>query len=278
MNNSSDARNPVEALAEEFLERKRRGERPTLGEYLERHPELADEIRDLFPALLMMEDLGESSGGTTGSLAADDGPAVAARLERLGDYRILREIGRGGMGVVYEAEQESLGRRVALKVLSAGALLDPKQVRRFEREAKAAARLHHTNIVPVFGVGRQDGHHYFVMQFIAGLGLDAVLEDLRRLGRAKSEAVPAPPSRAAAGGGAPGLTAAEVARSLIASRFDADETPGDGSVTEPLDDAPPAPANGPPADPSSAVLPGKSALSSSDPDRQYYRGVARIGI
>src|SRR5262249_28974077 len=165
MTPTSDQRNPVELLAEDFLERTRRGERPTLQDYLERHPELAEQIRDLFPALLMMEDLGESSGGTTGSRAAD-GVAVGTRLDRLGDYRTLREIGRGGMGVVYEAEQESLGRRVALKVLSAGALADPKQVRRFEREAKAAARLHHTNIVPVFGVGRQDGHHYFVMQFI----------------------------------------------------------------------------------------------------------------
>src|SRR5215470_16037243 len=256
MNSSSDARNPVELLAEDFLDRKRRGEKPTLREYVERHPDLAEEIRDLFPALLMMEDLGESSGGTTGSLAAD-GAATGTRLERLGDYRILREIGRGGMGVVYEAEQESLGRRVALKVLSSGALLDPNQVRRFEREAKAAARLHHTNIVPVFGVGRQDGHHYFVMQFIAGLGLDAVLEDLRRLGRAKSEAVPAPPSRTAAGGGTRGLTAAEVARSLIAGRFGPADPPPDGEPTEPFDaDAAAAPSNGPPADASAAVLPG----------------------
>ena len=108
MSISSGERNPVERLAEEFLDRKRRGEHPTLQEYLRLYPELAEEIRDLFPALLMMEDLGESSGGTTGSLAAD-GVAVVARLERLGDYRILREIGRGGMGVVYEAEQESLG-------------------------------------------------------------------------------------------------------------------------------------------------------------------------
>src|SRR5271165_3160120 len=185
MSTSSDQRNPVEALAEEFLDRKRQGEQPTLREYVDRYPELADDIRDLFPALLMMEDLGESSGGTSGSLAAENGAAVGIQLQRLGDYRILREIGRGGMGVVYEAEQESLGRRVALKVLAAGALLDPKQVRRFEREARAAARLHHTNIVPVFGVGNQDGHHYFVMQFIVGLGLDLVLEDLRRLRRVK---------------------------------------------------------------------------------------------
>src|SRR5262245_24844903 len=281
MSTSSDERNPIEALAEEFLERKRRGEQPTLREYVERYPERADDIRDLFPALLMMEDLGESSAGTTGSLAADNGAAVGVRLQRLGDYRILREIGRGGMGVVYEAEQESLGRRVALKVLSSGSLLDPKQVRRFEREAKAAARLHHTNIVPVFGVGRQDGHHYFVMQFIAGVGLDVVLEDLRRLRGAKSEAAPAA-GRAASR--ITDLSAAEVARSLMAGRFDANGPPGDGSVTEPFDDAaptPPATANGPPADAesSSVVLPGSSELSaSSDPDRQFYRSVVRIGI
>ncbi len=280
MNTSDDTRNPVELLAEEFLDRKRRGEHPTLREYADRHPDLAAEIQDLFPALLMVENLGESSGAETGSLAADNGVAVGIRLERLGDYRILREIGRGGMGVVYEAEQESLGRRVALKVLSAGSLLDPKQVRRFEREAKAAAKLHHTNIVPVFGVGRQDGHHYFVMQFIAGLGLDVVLDDLRRLRRAKSvagpDAGPAPATPRLTS-----LTAADVARSLLTGRFAADGPPADGSMTEPIEDAAPPVANGPPSDSGSspAILPGSSELSaSSDPDRQFYRGVARIGL
>jgi eukaryotic-like serine/threonine-protein kinase len=279
MNTSSGERNPVELLAEDFLDRKRRGERPTLREYLERHPELAEEIRDLFPALLMIEDLGEGSGATTGSMAVDDGPAVRPPLHRLGDYRILREIGRGGMGVVYEAEQESLGRRVALKVLSAGALADPKQVRRFDREARAAARLHHTNIVPVFGVGCQDGHHYFVMQFIAGLGLDVVLDDLRRLRGAKSESGPA--AAQAASSRVSGLSAAEVAQSLITGRFAAAASPGDDSATEPGDDpAPKVSANGFGArPPSSAVLPGSSELSaSSDPDRPYYRSIARIGI
>ena len=85
------------------------------------------------------------------------------------------------MGVVYEAEQLSLGRHVAIKVLPAHALLDARQLGRFQREARSAAKLHHTNIVPVFGVGEQDGLHYFVMQFIHGLGLDVVLDELRRL-------------------------------------------------------------------------------------------------
>ena len=99
-------------------------------------------------------------------------------MERLGDYRILREIGRGGMGVVYEAEQESLGRRVALKVLPKAHLASAECLARFRREAQAAARLLHTNIVPVFGVGYQDGIHYYVMQYIAGRGLDSVLAQL----------------------------------------------------------------------------------------------------
>ena len=275
MASSSDERNPVEVLAEEFLDRQRRGERPTLDEYLEAYPHLAERIRKLFPALLVMEDLGDSSGGTSGSLAAGKS-AVGIRLQRLGDYRVLREIGRGGMGVVYEAEQESLGRRVALKVLSASSLLDPKQVKRFEREAKAAARLHHTNIVPVFGVGRQEGHHYFVMQFIAGLGLDVVLDDLRRLRGEKSEGKPSAASSRVAG-----LTGADVARSLITGRFEAAGPPGEGSVTEPFNDSDSAAGNGDPAgsDSFSVILPGSSELSaSSDPDRQFYRSVARIGM
>src|SRR5262249_40368559 len=113
--------------------------------------------------------------------------------ERLGDYRVLREVGRGGMGVVYEAEQESLGRHVALKVLPAAALLNPKHLLRFQREARSAARLHHTNIVPVYGVGEDNGLHYYVMQFIQGLGLDEVLVELQRLRQAREVAHDRPP-------------------------------------------------------------------------------------
>jgi len=174
----SAGRNPVEVLAEEFLARERRGERPSLTEYVDRYPELADEIHELFPVLLDMEDARQDG---------DDGPDSAAVPAghvpgRVGDYRVLREIGRGGMAVVYEAEQESLGRRVALKVLARTALT-PQQVRRFEREARSAAGLHHTNIVPVFGVGREGNVHYYVMQYIPGQPLDQVLKEVRRLRR-----------------------------------------------------------------------------------------------
>ncbi len=172
----------VESLAEDFVARHRNGEEVSVEEYAEAHPELADEIRDVLPAMLMMENVKEGAFDMTGAFEGgetDDG----RRIEHLGDYRIVSELGRGGMGVVYEAEQESLGRRVAVKVLQAGALADPKQLSRFEMEARSAARLHHTNIVPVFGVGEHDGMHYYVMQYIQGQGLDDVLVELKRIRR-----------------------------------------------------------------------------------------------
>src|SRR5215470_7727825 len=98
---------------------------------------------------------------------------------RLGDFEVLREIGRGGMGIVYEARQVSLNRKVALKVLSGGLGLTPKAVQRFRREAEAAARLHHTNIVPIYATGEQDGTHFYAMELIEGPSLDNVLRQLR---------------------------------------------------------------------------------------------------
>jgi hypothetical protein len=179
---SSDSSRDVvlERLAEEFVERHRRGERPPLSEYTDRYPELAADIRELFPALVQIERL-KPATDATGAFEPTAASADGTRLERLGDYRLLREVGRGGMGVVYEAEQESLGRHVALKVLPPAALLNPRYLERFRREARAAARLHHTNIVPVFGVGEAEGVHFYAMQFIRGEGLDKVLADVRRL-------------------------------------------------------------------------------------------------
>src|SRR5262249_14640078 len=157
-------------LAEEWCRRVRDGERPDLAEYTDKYPDLADEIRDLFPAMAMVEELKPSTGDVSSASGGHGPVAVGKTLERLGDFRILREVGRGGMGVVYEAERESLGRHVALKILPSQFLHDPEKKKRFQREAKATARLHHTNIVPVYGVGEHDGLQYYVMQFINGLG------------------------------------------------------------------------------------------------------------
>ncbi len=210
----------VLALADEFLARYRRGERPSLAEYIARHPQLADEIREVFPAMAMMENIAIDETGTATTDAGRHADPPEPAIRQLGDYLILREVGRGGMGIVYEAEQVSLGRHVALKVLPRQMMLDAKHRRRFEREAKAAARLHHTNIVPVFGIGEQDGLHYYVMQFIQGLGLDQVLQELRQLHGSRRE-----PSKLATSDGALqasrpiDATAADMARSLMQGEF-----------------------------------------------------------
>src|SRR5436305_1978251 len=109
-------------------------------------------------------------------------PDMPGAAQRLGDFEILRVLGRGGMGVVYEARQVSLNRPVALKVLGPGLGLTPHAVQRFRREAEAAARLHHTNIVPVYATGEQDGTHYYVMELIEGPSLDHVLKQARQAG------------------------------------------------------------------------------------------------
>jgi eukaryotic-like serine/threonine-protein kinase len=175
MISSQSEGHPVEILAAEYVSRRRRGERPTIDDYVAKHPDLADAIRELFPTIGVLEDVREQQ----------ETPPAASTLERrkkltrLGDFRIVREVGRGGMGIVYEAVQESLGRRVAVKVLATRAPLDETHRRRFLREARTAGRLHHTNIVPILGVGEQDGFDFYVMQFIDGTGLDAVLSRLR---------------------------------------------------------------------------------------------------
>src|SRR5262245_63133686 len=153
-------RNPVEELGDEFLTRYRGGERPSISEYTQGHPQLADEIREFFAALVLIEEAGpreeDRPRALRGKITAD-----GRSPRRLGDYRILREIGRGGMGVVFEADHEALGRHVALKVLPYESASDPNCLKRFCREARSAARLHHTNIVPVFDVGEHQGVHYY---------------------------------------------------------------------------------------------------------------------
>jgi serine/threonine protein kinase/tetratricopeptide (TPR) repeat protein len=164
----------VGRVADDFTERLHRGEHPDVEEYTQRYPQIAPLLRQALPALQAIAPLASDAGL---------GNAASASPEQLtgflGDFRIRHEVGRGGMGVVYEAEQISLGRRVALKVLPFAAALDPKQLQRFRNEAQAAAHLHHTNIVPVHAVGCERGLHFYAMQFIDGQSLAAVLAELR---------------------------------------------------------------------------------------------------
>ena len=171
---------------------------------------------------------------------------------RLGDYELLREVGRGGMGVVYEAQQVALGRRVALKVLLPHALLDSSWVERFRREARSAGRLHHTNIVPIHEAGEAGGLRYFAMQFIAGAGLNTVIRQLRRVSPlAGAEGSPAEPS---------------FPDSLV--------TFHGGSLLA----LPNVPASGPPALAASIPLLPGSGPAFRPRGRIYWESVARVGI
>lgn len=171
-------RDAVERLADEFLTSYRAGECPTVDDYVHQYPALADDLRGLLKAMMILED---SVPQMDLSAPSGDGTALPADPPRhIGDFLVVREIGRGGMGIVYEAVQQSLDRQVALKVLSLPGILNPSHLERFRREARAAARLQHRHIVPVFGFGAHDGTHYYAMQYVPGHSLDFVIESLRQ--------------------------------------------------------------------------------------------------
>jgi len=163
---TQDQRNQLEALAEEFARRKRGGDNVALEEYVERYPDLASDIRDLFPVAAMLDKAAPSTGQESTEAIE---PGV-----RLGEYQLLRVIGRGGMGVVYQAEHVALGSVAAIKVLPASRS-GPKGRERFQREASAAARMHHPNIVRVFDFGCHGDSLYYVMPLVEGWGLDRLI-------------------------------------------------------------------------------------------------------
>lgn len=187
----------LDGLLEEFSDQLALGEPVDVEAYVGQHPERADALRRLLPVIQVLGNLDRSAVPLTPTTRTE--VDTSAGLGELGDYRILREIGHGGMGIVYEAVQISLSRRVALKVLPFAAALDPKQLQRFKNESHAAAQLHHTNIVPVFGVGCARGVHYYAMQYIEGQTLAALISELRQLAgrdpvQAKTPAAPIRPS------------------------------------------------------------------------------------
>lgn len=184
-----------------YLESTETGQTPDREALLRQHPEFRDDLRTFFSGqdevtrlAAPLREAAECSARAE-SFCYDTGGesvAVSAGAERfravngrseigqIGDFRILRVVGCGGMGVVYESEQVSLGRRVALKILPFAAAIDPRKLQRFKNEALAAAQLKHPNIVPVHAVGCERGVHYYAMEFVDGQSLSSLIQDRRR--------------------------------------------------------------------------------------------------
>jgi WD40 repeat protein/serine/threonine protein kinase len=263
---SPDTESPADSslaeLVDEVIRRVQAGESIDPDALAGHDPDRAKVLRQVLPTLEKLADLGCSatSDHTGGPPAASDpGPGLGT----LGDYQLLREVGRGGMGIVYEAVQLSLHRRVALKVLPFAAVTDPKQLQRFQVEAQAAALLHHTNIVPVHAVGCERGVHYYAMQYIEGETVARVIEELRQIDR---QGVDAPSS------------AKDLAFALAS-----------GLASGPLDSTQPGPAAGAAA----ASVAGTTAPPSGRPARAptmirpsgtstcrraFFQNAARLGI
>ncbi len=243
------------AVAEEVDASLKEGREPDVESLVSSHPELAAHIRELVPTLVTLHQLGHEPGskgpGAPVSEEVTDTPG------RLGDYRIIREVGRGGMGVVYEASQISLNRRVALKVLPFAAVLDKRQLQRFKNEAQAAAQLHHTNIVPVFSVGCERGVHYYAMQYIEGHTLADTVAELRHLSGLNGN-----------GKRRPARACSDVTSALTSGRW-AHAKQGNNAT-------PPCEAATVKPDGSSAVTGIPSKGSSSSPE--FFRSVAGLGV
>jgi serine/threonine protein kinase len=266
LTNGSD---PVlDDVIEEVANRLQAGDAVDCEAILAKYPDRADSIRRLLPAIEVMAEFGISASRLAASGVPPGLGPLDTALGVLGDFRILREVGRGGMGVVYEAEQMSLTRRVALKVLPFAAAMDPQQLRRFRTEAQAAAQLHHTNIVPVFWVGCENGVHYYAMQFIEGRTLADVIRELRRLEGKEPRGREAREGETRAGeaqeGEAPSEPLAADSVAMVVGRA-SPEVVGRGSPDPALPPTEGLPAPGAPSSPSTR-------------NRAYFRNVARLGL
>ncbi len=262
----------LDDVIEEVANRLQAGDAVDYEAILAQYPEHAESLLRLLPAIAVMADFGVSASRLAALGVSPGLSPLAGELGVLGDFRILREVGRGGMGIVYEAEQMSLGRRVALKVLPFAAAMDPTQLRRFKTEAQAAAQLHHTNIVPVFWVGCENGVHYFAMQFIEGRTLADIIRELRRLeGTEKIR-------EGSAGRGS--LNTGPTECLLLESRLPAESGPAEAGTPTPGEQRSPASVNTSPPDASSRPIERvtTSPSSPSTRNRAYFRNVARLGV
>lgn len=164
----------IEVLASEYADKARMGQNPSIDAYIERYPEMADQIRELFPMVAALEQWKSDRENEVLRAQLPD----QFKLKQLGDCRIVREIGRGGMGVVFEAVEGSIERRVAVKLLPWRISMVPHRQERFEREAQTIAKLRHANIVPIFRFGRHEDYAYYVMQYVESVNLGHIISAL----------------------------------------------------------------------------------------------------
>jgi serine/threonine protein kinase/Flp pilus assembly protein TadD len=275
MNQTGSSDQALGLLVDDLTAKLQAGEPVDAEEYIREHPQYAEKLQQLLPAMKMLAELGRSAVSAPGKVLAASRPPAEV-LGTLGDFRLLREIGRGGMGVVYEAEQISLGRRVALKMLPFAAAVDPKQLQRFKNEAQAAAHLQHQHIVPVHYVGCERGVHFYAMQYIEGQTLAAVIRELRLLaGLETASPAPAP------------VAASALASELVSGQW-APVKPTGGEIVRlcggeeptspdrPTTPLPHHPTTSPPHDPTPPI----AALSTerSTKSASFFRTVAHLGV
>jgi serine/threonine protein kinase/tetratricopeptide (TPR) repeat protein len=167
------------AVLESYMADLERGVAQDQQSLLNAHPELADDLLPYLESLRLLHGATHDMRGPRSDANGERNEAAGGKARQIGEYRIVREIGRGGMGIVYEAHQQSLNRQVALKILPFAAVLDQRHIARFRNEAQAAAQLHHPHIVPVFAVGQEQGVYYYAMQFIDGQSLEQTIAELR---------------------------------------------------------------------------------------------------
>ncbi|MEX2140757.1 MAG: protein kinase [Pirellulales bacterium] len=225
----------VGKILESYLQSLERGQSPDIDALLQQHSDLAEKLE---PSLRKLAALHRMSERLQSPETADPLADAIGQDGTLGDYRIIREIGRGGMGIVYEAHQISLSRRVALKVLPFAAVLDPRHLQRFKNEALAAASLDHPNIVEVYGVGCERGVHFYAMRYVEGQTLAAVIDALRLADAGTAGlAVGGTPTVGADSVGDSGSHAPRGNASLAAPRREP-EMPDDGDNTATIGDNP----------------------------------------
>lgn len=269
---NADDSEQFELLADQFVEQLRAGNSPNIEELAKAHPTIAEKIRRLFPVMKMMESKADSFVDDEALLQEElNQLAGVPSQQKLGEYMVIREIGRGGMGIVYQARQESLGRYVAIKLLPQSASFDERRYKRFQQEARASGMLVHSNIVPVFGIGRSDEVSYFVMQYIDGISLDKVISELRTVrqlddGAANSLNDTKKSIETSVSG---------AAWSLLSS---ADQEVASDAESDPNAEMTRANAETAPASSSDISNVSLSQLSALSRRNQYFRNVAKIGL